>query len=489
MSGNDEKHPKYNIRIADLNFRSSNIFQENMRNMTEEIAKQREQISHLLSKIDELRKIEEIPANLLQNLKIKSPEKFQIESAENHTDVLLGIPLNNEFEVIPFLRFTATRVYLVEPGLGRRVIEKPIGYKRKDIKEVLEFALKQLNNNNNNNNGNNIRTTYTLSDFLEGIYRTLPSMGTYYELYFRNIEKKHHSPQYVKVVIQRLMNEPSFVLRENLSVKEKPINIILPLSGRIDSFTKFMANFRKVCIQHDKNVFLTVVYFGKEGLQNVQTIVSNISEVFRFKGFKIIPLEEAFSRSRGLQVGAESCKGDDDILLFMCDVDVIFTSDFLERCRLNTENDRKVYYPIVFSLYNPKIVHAFKDEAPRTDQTELIISKETGFWRDFGYGMTCQYRNDFLKMKGFDEPMLGWGMEDVYLYRKYVKSNMLVVRSSDPGIFHIWHDKYCDPKLSSDRYRGCIRSKALNEASHSQLGLLAFKDEIDIHQALKQNKQ
>ena len=127
----------------------------------------------------------------------------------------------------------------------------------------------------------------------------------------------------------------------------------------MDFFKRFIDNFVNVCVVQDKRVHLTVVYFGDDGLEDIKSIIRNVTTVYKFEGIRVITLNEEFSRGRGLSVGAQSIPVDEtrDTILFLCDVDVVFNSDFIERCRLNVELGKRVYYPIVFSLYNPKIVY------------------------------------------------------------------------------------------------------------------------------------
>lgn len=315
------------------------------------------------------------------------------------SEIFHGTSLNNEYELIPFNHFTYSRVYPIDLGLGKRVVEKPIGYKRKDLLEALMKALETLNKNVTEK-----ISKYTLDDFLEGLYRIEPTTGTQYELYFRTkVLNKSDQSGFTKVVVMRPFAPLQTIQNKSLAgPRDKElIHIILPLSGRTATFQSFMDKFVKIGLKNDKRVHLTVVYFGEEGLSEARAIMSRVLMTKNSGGnannLRLLALNETFSRGKGLRVGAERAWGVEggdrkDVLLFMCDVDVVFSARFLDRCRWNTTPGKKVYYPVVFSLYNPHVVYTLQGREVPPENDQLVISRDTGFWRDFGYGMTCQYR-------------------------------------------------------------------------------------------------
>jgi len=397
------------------------------------------------------------------------------DSSSQYVDVLdvmqraaqsLAVPVSysNEFEVVPFTRFTLSRVYPVDPGLGRRVVEKPIGYRKQEMRNVIEHAARIITEQTGQK--------LSASDFIEGIYRVVPGTGTQYELYF------HDRMQYRRVVVALPNPLPLVISNEMVPVRKEMVHIIIALSQRVNAFQQFLQRFKQL-VARDDNVDLTVVYFGQADREKVRSLVREFNADQKGKDIvHLLTSAAVFSRGNGLQIGADSFQNNS--VLFMCDVDIVFTGSFLERCRLHASQGYSVYYPIVFSLYNPAVAAKLTHSTRPPDKPE--IARDAGFWRDFGYGMTCQYQSDFLDVGGFrdeaasNQTTTGWGLEDVRLYRKHLNSGRVnVVRATDPGIFHIWHEKSCPRNLSEDQYKGCLRSRALSEASHAQLGLLMLQ--------------
>ena len=391
-----------------------------------------------------------------------SREKSKVAKSE----FLKGDPVRTEFEVVPFDGVAYNAIFQVYHGLSGNPAERPYGFKGKEYLEVMKFAVESLNQDYEGK-----QFDVTGMDLVDGLMRAERIHGSQYDFYFRTVNNKVFN----RVKIQRSFGPLTLAGSiETIDTNNELINLILPLSGRLDKFRTFLDNFVDVCIKWDRQVFLTVVFFGQAGKQELESLMKNVSKAENFTDYKLIFTDEPFSRGYGLQQGAVAWeKG--NVLMFFCDVDVYFTATFLNRCRLYSTPGVKVYYPVVFSLFNPMIVYG-GSLPPSANQYR--INRDTGYWRDFGFGMTCQYKNDFLKIGGFDLSIKGWGMEDVKLYRSYLASDLVVIRAADRGIFHKWHSKYCSRNLTPAQFLACIKSKVKSEASHSQLGLLAFGGKI-----------
>lgn len=87
------------------------------------------------------------------------------------------------------------------------------------------------------------------------------------------------------------------------------------------------------------------------------TAISNIHlcREESFSNYTLIPVDEEFSRGRGLDIGAHAWKRG-DVLMFFCDVDIHFTLEFLNTCRLHAAPSEFLPAPvIVFTALCPSL--------------------------------------------------------------------------------------------------------------------------------------
>ncbi|XP_061555523.1 chondroitin sulfate synthase 3 [Phycodurus eques] len=266
--------------------------------------------------------------------------------------------------------------------------------------------------------------------------------------------------------------------REIWEQSQRKVNVLVPLSGRYDTFVRFMENFEKVCLIPKQNVKLSVILVDNERYENKGKhlqLIKDYNRKYPKADLSVIPMTGNFSRGFALELG--SSLSDNGTLLFFCDVDLIFNADALQRCRDNTVQGRQIYFPIIFSQYNPKIVYA--EKAPR--ENNFVLTKKSGFWRTYGFGIACVVKSDLLKAGGFDTSILGWGLEDVDLFTKVIHSGLKVLRSQEPGIIHIYHPVRCNLSLDPKQLKMCLGSKASTYASTMQLAELWMEKHIGIY--------
>ncbi|XP_066959285.1 chondroitin sulfate N-acetylgalactosaminyltransferase 1-like [Macrobrachium rosenbergii] len=266
--------------------------------------------------------------------------------------------------------------------------------------------------------------------YLGGRYRWLAE-GVEYDLSFgdpgRGVTTR-------LTLFQQLEPTPR-VVRTIESSDRLVVNLVVALKGRTDKFSLFLDHLVGAVLPEDHHLTLTVVYFADAAAEEAREAARRALSSAATPGIEwsFVPLEgeagrEAeFSRGRGLDVGVEEVlkrrrrrrrKGEEEEdakveaapspagggdLLFFCDVDVLPKADFFRRCRANAVEGRQAYFPVLFSLYNPRLVRPLGDGDPpptadaaaAAGADRLEVSEAAGFWREFGYGMACVFASDY----------------------------------------------------------------------------------------------
>lgn len=390
---------------------------------------------------------------------------------------------------IPFSSFDKNGLHVVNNGLFNSAIisnEKGVGNSlAKDFNDMGQYIIRQYNINQRD--GIFYKSLYQKAekgimkkeDFWIGMFRIIPLIGVEYQLMFKDPSPDDVSDDNIySVTITKPFKPPDVNQVAHLNSIVRTINIVLPLQGRHDIFRKFLANLASVKSSTNFELHLTVAHIGVDGLDEVNNAIKDAKNLGLYNVNVVTIESNEFNKGLAIQRSVEQWKNGNDIM-FMCDVDVHFGQDFLKRCAFHTAFGKAVYFPIVFSRYNPDVVSFF---AKNNNASEMKISSETGYWREYGYGMYCIYYIDYLRAGGHrlwkeHSTDKTWGYEDVYFYDKIVQNEKLrVIRAPDPDITHNWHRKECALTLAPSRLKACHSSWVASEGSHKQLGLLHIGD-------------
>jgi len=254
------------------------------------------------------------------------------------------------------------------------------------------------------------------------------------------------------------------------------INFVLPLAGRFKTFLQFMHNFEDVCLKRNEQASLAVMLYRSEQddrTDDMMSYINTLKQKYPNHRLAAVEMPGMFSRGVALQHGSTLYNADD--LLFFIDVDMYMHHSTLQRIRINTVLGNQVYFPIVFSQYDPQFVCEKSNISCPLRTSPFQFDVQYGYWRQFGFGIVGMYNGDLKKVGGFDLEIKGWGKEDVDLLQKFINFNVTVFRAVDTGLVHIFHSIVCDPTLDPSQYQMCLGSKAASYASIEKLSNVVYK--------------
>lgn len=262
-------------------------------------------------------------------------------------------------------------------------------------------------------------------------------------------------------------------------------------------------------LRENENVDLIVSLFVDSTDPKVSLVLQIVDDLNRNYSRRAIittKLYGEFSRGVAIDRAVQSGHIKDHDIIFLIDVDVLFSSLTLKRIRQNTIKHKQVYLPIVFSEYNPELVSAMPlppilhldNENFLTDYKRMainyqfyanqttIVNNESGYFREFGYGLASIYKCDIMnsKINGFVTDIKGWGLEDVKFLEKILTAShqvqnqyllsiaegneftnmsnfdLNIFRSPDSSLIHIFHPIVCDKNLEKNQYKMCLGTKS-----------------------------
>lgn len=273
-------------------------------------------------------------------------------------------------------------------------------------------------------------------------YRVDPGRGIDYLLQVAVKEKTDHHINREFVHVIREMEPARITAVSEALYRNTKVVFVLPAPPVSRSFQRFMMSFENSLLAHNppEYVSLLVILYPNTPAtgpisKNVYTTVQLV-ELYRKKyplaDLQILVTQKPFSRLEAFTIASKEFPTYE--LLFLADIHVDFSNQFLQRCRMNTIINQQVYFPAVYNPHDPS--KFYKSRMLHPYATRFQISAKRGYWMQGSYHLSCIYNEDLIKLLELsqDHPKLD-------LIELVILSGQLsIFRAADPGLVHLWQD-------------------------------------------------
>lgn len=328
------------------------------------------------------------------------------------------------------------------------------------FKAVIEFRAQKENlgadgRGKNAQSGNNLMVESILQ-------RVDPNRGIDY---FLQLIDKNKSGQ-LKTGFYHSLREaepPRVTSMQSPNCRTIKVNFVVPTPPVSRGFQRFMLSFENSFLARNPPELvslLAVLYsdgkFKKydKDLFSVVTLLDLYKKKYPEADLRLITTRRPYSRKETIEIASKEYPSYE--LLFLADIHIDFSMQFIERCRMNAVENQQVYFPIVFSPYDPAEFHKSRVLFPYA--TKFKISDKTGAWMPESFHLICVFNYDLIKVLSTDEDGEENAAKEWNLLNRFLESGQLkIFRSVEPGLVHLWQDGCREEELGSREKTLCDR--------------------------------
>ena len=229
------------------------------------------------------------------------------------------------------------------------------------------------------------------------------------------------------------------------------VNFVVPTAAVSKGFQRFMISFENTFLARTppELVGLFVILYSdgvvkkySKNLFATTTLLQLYKKKYPMADLRLITTNRPFSRKESIELASQEHPSFE--LLFLADIHVDFSHQFLERCRMNAIENRQVYFPAVFSPYNPS--EFYKDRLLHPYAVRFKINSDQGTWMHENFHLACIYNYDLEKAleSGRGVKERDWSLVDLVLRQG---QGLEVFRAVEPGLVNLWQDGCTEEQL------------------------------------------